>query len=93
MQTMVNINSNTGKVNKLCCWHPINGKWVWLAQVFDDVGNTEYFVNGVEQKIPSEPPAANTLDNISEKLIDEHSYSQCIEIIEVEEDSNLCQTT
>ena len=55
MNTVINIDNELGKVKALSSWHPVNGEWVHIQQVFEE-DYVEYYTNGEKVERPVEKP-------------------------------------
>lgn len=57
MKTTIHVDNEEGRVNALSTWHPVEGRWVKIEQVFHKDGTIDYFTDGEEIPRPKENPA------------------------------------
>ena len=65
MQALLNVDED-GAVTGVALWHPVDGKWVHVAQKFPEEGGIVYFTGGVQQTVV--PPPTNEMINIMDEV-------------------------
>lgn len=56
MKTKINVNNEKGRVNAISTFHPVEGRWVKIEQIFNEDGSVIYYTDGTRVEKPEENP-------------------------------------